>query len=244
MPGEDKVPTKRRDEAKWRTAERNFVLRKWVFADFVVSDLLGSLSLFVLQFFIFPLLLLLFLYFPCLSVLPSIPTYTIKGSGNARCGSRRAPNFVGGGAVFGPVVRSHEQKLQRKVRQLGMKIALSAKLAAGELTIVENLDMENPSTKVAAKVCTFYLDFRWVVFRNLLVFLVLSQNWLCLVGLISNYVIVAYLRLKQAIASLVPAKNCVIVDGQELNEKFDKATSRLTQNDSLISLALWLVVLV
>ena len=58
--------------------------------------------------------------------------YKQKGTGRARQGSLRSPQFRGGATIFGPVVRSHEFSLQKKVRKLGLKTALSAKQARGQ----------------------------------------------------------------------------------------------------------------
>src|SRR5215472_19247952 len=63
--------------------------------------------------------------------------YKQKGTGRARQGSLRSPQFRGGGVIFGPVVRSHEFDLQKKVRRLGLKTALSAKQAEGKLVVLE-----------------------------------------------------------------------------------------------------------
>ncbi len=63
--------------------------------------------------------------------------YRQKGTGNARQGSLRAPQFRGGGAVHGPVVRSHEYRLNKKVRRLGLISALSQKAAEGKLVILD-----------------------------------------------------------------------------------------------------------
>ena len=72
-----------------------------------------------------------------------------KGTGRARQGTIRAPHWTGGGVVFGPHPRSYAKKVNAKVVKLAMRSALSAKLADGELTIVENLQFEKPSTKQA-----------------------------------------------------------------------------------------------
>jgi large subunit ribosomal protein L4 len=72
-----------------------------------------------------------------------------KGTGRARQGTIRAPHWTGGGVVFGPHPRSYAKKVNSKVVKLAMRSALSAKLADGELTIVENLQFEKPSTKQA-----------------------------------------------------------------------------------------------
>jgi len=63
--------------------------------------------------------------------------YNQKGTGNARQGSLRAPQFRKGGVVHGPVVRSHAYSLNKKVRRLGLISALSAKVAAGKLVVLD-----------------------------------------------------------------------------------------------------------
>ncbi|MCL2825801.1 MAG: 50S ribosomal protein L4 [Eggerthellaceae bacterium] len=73
-----------------------------------------------------------------------------KGTGRARQGSNRAPQWIGGGVVFGPHTRSYAMKVPNKVVKLAMRSALSAKLADGELVIVDAFDFEKPSTKQAA----------------------------------------------------------------------------------------------
>ena len=72
-----------------------------------------------------------------------------KGTGRARQGTIRAPQWVGGGTVFGPHPRSYDQKVNRKEIKLAMRSALSAKLADGELMIVKDFGFEKPSTKDA-----------------------------------------------------------------------------------------------
>lgn len=69
-----------------------------------------------------------------------------KGGGRARHGSIKAPIFVGGGIAFGPVVRSHAYSLPKKVRKLGLKVALSTKLKEGNLLIVEDMNFAAPKT--------------------------------------------------------------------------------------------------
>jgi large subunit ribosomal protein L4 len=76
-----------------------------------------------------------------------------KGSGGARHGSRRAPQFRGGGRAFGPTPRSHAIDLPKKVRALALKLALSAKAQAGELSIVDTL--KTTEAKTAALRATF-----------------------------------------------------------------------------------------
>ena len=77
--------------------------------------------------------------------------YRQKGTGGARHGSRKAPIFRKGGVYKGPTPRSHAFDLPKKVRALGLKHALSAKATAGELVIVDNLDIANIKTSVVAK---------------------------------------------------------------------------------------------
>jgi len=70
-----------------------------------------------------------------------------KGTGRARQGSIRSPHWRGGGVVFGPHPRSYAFKVNRKEIKLAMRSALSAKLADGELIVVDKLEFEKPSTK-------------------------------------------------------------------------------------------------
>ena len=73
--------------------------------------------------------------------------YKQKGTGRARQGSLRSPQFRGGAVIFGPVVRSHEFGLQKKVRRLGLKTALSAKQAEGKLVVIDAARLDEPKTK-------------------------------------------------------------------------------------------------
>lgn len=66
-----------------------------------------------------------------------------KGSGGARHGSKKAAQFRHGGIVFGPVMRDHSHDLQKKVRKLGLKMALSDKAQNGNLVIVDSLKYDN-----------------------------------------------------------------------------------------------------
>jgi large subunit ribosomal protein L4 len=70
-----------------------------------------------------------------------------KGTGRARQGTTRAPNWRGGGVVFGPHPRSYEQKMPKKMRQLALKSALSSKVSAGQIVLVDQLSMDVPKTK-------------------------------------------------------------------------------------------------
>jgi large subunit ribosomal protein L4 len=70
-----------------------------------------------------------------------------KGSGRARAGSLRSSQFRGGSTIFGPVVRSHAFDLPKKVRNLALRIALSAKQAEGKLFILDSLQVKEAKTK-------------------------------------------------------------------------------------------------
>jgi large subunit ribosomal protein L4 len=70
-----------------------------------------------------------------------------KGGGGARHGSRKAGIFVGGGKAFGPRFRSHETSLNKKVRALGLRHALSTKAKASELIIIDNATVKEAKTK-------------------------------------------------------------------------------------------------
>jgi len=78
--------------------------------------------------------------------------YRQKGTGSARQGSLRSPQFRGGAVIFGPVVRSHAYDLQKKVRKLGLRMALSSKAAEGKLAVLDEAKMKQAKTKgLAAK---------------------------------------------------------------------------------------------
>ncbi len=74
-----------------------------------------------------------------------------KGGGTARHGDRRAPIFVGGGKAHGPRARVFTASLNKKVRALGLKMALSSKVLDGQLIVVDNLDVQDGKTAVLAK---------------------------------------------------------------------------------------------
>ena len=75
-----------------------------------------------------------------------------KGTGRARQGSIRAPQWRGGGVVFGPTPRSYTFKLNRKVRQLALKSALSQKVIDNEMTVLDTITLNAPKTKDMIKV--------------------------------------------------------------------------------------------
>ncbi|GAA4251417.1 50S ribosomal protein L4 [Azospirillum formosense] len=76
--------------------------------------------------------------------------YRQKGTGRARQGSMRSAQFRGGATIFGPVVRSHEHDLTKKVRKLALKTALSTKAAEGKLLVLDAASAESHKTKELA----------------------------------------------------------------------------------------------
>ncbi len=77
--------------------------------------------------------------------------YAQKGTGGARHGSARVPQFRGGGRAFGPVVRSHAHDLPKKVRALALKHALSSKAKDGGIIVLDKASMKDGKTKVLAQ---------------------------------------------------------------------------------------------
>lgn len=73
--------------------------------------------------------------------------YRQKGTGGARHGNKAAPQFRGGGKAFGPVVRSHAHDLPKKVRALGLKLALSAKAKGANIVVLEEAVAAEAKTK-------------------------------------------------------------------------------------------------
>lgn len=74
-----------------------------------------------------------------------------KGTGRARQGTIRAPQWRGGGIVFGPTPRSHAKRMPRKMRRLALRSALSVKAAAQQIVVLDELSFEKPSTKAMAE---------------------------------------------------------------------------------------------
>lgn len=75
-----------------------------------------------------------------------------KGTGRARSGSNRSPIWRGGAIIFGPQPRDYGFKVNRKVRELAMRMALSSKLAANALTVVDKIEIAEAKTKLFATV--------------------------------------------------------------------------------------------
>src|SRR5512135_2417504 len=70
-----------------------------------------------------------------------------KGTGRARAGSFQSPLWRGGGVVFGPKPRDFSKKVSRKTRQLALRKALTERLQAGDVVVVDDLKLESPKTK-------------------------------------------------------------------------------------------------
>jgi large subunit ribosomal protein L4 len=73
-----------------------------------------------------------------------------KGTGRARAGSLRSPQFRGGAVIFGPVVRDHAHDLTKKVRRLALRCALSSKQADGKLVVLDEAKIADPKTAALA----------------------------------------------------------------------------------------------
>jgi large subunit ribosomal protein L4 len=78
--------------------------------------------------------------------------YRQKGTGYARAGSAKSPLRHGGGIIFGPKPRDYRQAMPKKMRQLALRCALSAKARDGELAVLESLTFEEPKSKQMAKI--------------------------------------------------------------------------------------------
>lgn len=87
--------------------------------------------------------------------------YSQKRTGRARQGSLRSPQFRGGEIIFGPVVRSHAYSLNKKVRELGLKIALSLKYFNNQVIILDNLDI---NVKRTSEICKYIKNFKFSSF--------------------------------------------------------------------------------
>ena len=98
--------------------------------------------------------------------------YRQKGTGGARHGDRNAPIFRKGGIYKGPTPRSHGHDLTKKFRKLGLKHALSAKVAAGELVILDSADLKDAKTAALAKQVN---DLGWK--RTLVIDAAVNENF-------------------------------------------------------------------
>lgn len=107
-----------------------------------------------------------------------------KGTGRARQGSRTAPNWPGGGIVFGPHPRSYKVKMNKKERRLALKSALSYKVLESELVVVDNFTLESNKTKEV---------------KNILNTLGATKNVLIVVDELTDNLILATRNLKNVI---------------------------------------------
>ena len=90
-----------------------------------------------------------------------------KGTGRARHGSDRSAQYVGGGIIFGPKPRSYSYTVPKKIKRLAMKSALSTKVAAGKLIVVEDMNLEAAKTKtMAAALKDLKADSALIVFED------------------------------------------------------------------------------
>ncbi|CAK0743301.1 50S ribosomal protein L4 [Azospirillaceae bacterium] len=90
--------------------------------------------------------------------------YRQKGTGRARQGSLRSPQFRGGAVIFGPVVRSHEHSLNKKVRKAALRCALASKQAEGKLIVIDSVQVESHKTKaLAEKLKSFCIESALVI---------------------------------------------------------------------------------
>ena len=79
-----------------------------------------------------------------------------KGTGRARQGSTKGPQWVGGGVVFAPKPRDFSQKVNKKMRDLALISAMSQKLSQNEITVVDKIDLDAPKTKAVADMLTAF----------------------------------------------------------------------------------------
>lgn len=75
-----------------------------------------------------------------------------KGTGRARVGDRRPPHWVGGGVAIGPRARSHRQRVSRRMKVEALRSALRARASAGDVTVVEQVELAEPKTRALNKV--------------------------------------------------------------------------------------------
>ena len=80
--------------------------------------------------------------------------YKQKGTGSARQGSLRSPQFRGGARIFGPVVRDHGYNINKKIRRLGLRMALSAKAATGDLLVLKSIPATDKTKHLVEKLAT------------------------------------------------------------------------------------------
>jgi large subunit ribosomal protein L4 len=82
----------------------------------------------------------------------TVKLFRQKGTGRARAGSLKSPVRRGGGTVFGPKPRPHTTRLNRKVRRLALRSALTDRARSASVSVIEGLQLDAPKTRIAAKV--------------------------------------------------------------------------------------------
>ncbi len=150
--------------------------------------------------------------------------YKQKGTGRARHSSARAPQFRGGGKAHGPVARSHEHDLPKKVRALGLKHALSAKLKASNLIIVDELKLDEAKTKA------LIANFAALGLKH-----ALSAK-----AKASSLIVIDDLKLAEAKTKALVANlttlgltNALVIGGAELDVNFKRAATNIPNIDVL-----------
>lgn len=142
-----------------------------------------------------------------------------KGTGRARQGSRRAPQWTGGGVVHGPQPRSYAQRTPKKMIAAALRGALSDRAREGRIHVVENFGTEKPSTKAALQalaavsgsrvlvVLTRDEDIAWLSLRNVASVHILSYDQLNAYDvLVSDDVVFSSAALSEFVATTTPAK--------------------------------------
>ena len=131
--------------------------------------------------------------------------YKQKGTGKARHGSGSVSQFRGGGMAHGPIVHSHSHKLNKKVKQLGLKSALSNKLKLGKLIILEGSKCDGKSSTLKKKLDSMGLKNALVVSGN-----DIDQNFIRAANNIMNVDILPHQGLN--VYDIVKRDNLIIID--------------------------------
>ena len=131
--------------------------------------------------------------------------YKQKGTGKARHGSGSVSQFRGGGMANGPIVHSHSHKLNKKVKQLGLKSALSDKLKLGKLIILEGSKCDGKSSTLKKKLDSMGLKNALVVSGN-----DIDQNFIRAANNIMNVDILPHQGLN--VYDIVKRDNLIIID--------------------------------
>ncbi len=140
-----------------------------------------------------------------------------KGTGRARQGSIRSPQWRGGGTVFGPTPRSYSYKLPKKVRRLAIKSVLSEKVASNNLVAVESLSFEAPKTKE---------------FKQVLANLAIDTKVLVVVEAENEFAALSARNLPNV--SVVAANNVTVMD-VVANDKLLATQTALTQIEEVLA---------